>query len=378
MVYWPYHKLPCARSLDSIRLAATRTPRKSLDTYVQALCADATNTEGTSSVYSSSASHRDGDSSDQENNGQEDLGRMWSTLPPSTYDDIILGDGGDDRANDARQGQQQVSVLDNSIDGRLSAASRDGESECGRSGGRTPPRSSTGDSSNSGFKSGGRYHLINKLVIASPSSRAARTENIDVQRCYDRGDQSSGGCRRQPSHVEGVDGHNRDRKTDNRNVAHFPKPGSVSTSTVQARSVGPATASRDEVSSRVAVGSAPAPVPDERHRLHGGGMAEAGRELAVPERKKASLDCAVREAPPSHPPAEERSGALSEATSPPQKTTDQEWRDVRRGKPIGDSDRRSLGRNNPTLVSANSSFSTVLVGHDHAHFQLASPVPEQE
>lgn len=329
-------------------------------------------------MYSSSASHRDGDSSDQEHNGrdQEHHGRMWSTLP-STDDGIILGDGGEDRADDARQKQQQVSALDNSIDGRLSTASRDGESESGRRGGGTSPRSSAGDSSNSGLKRGGRYHLINKLVIASPS-RGARTEDIDEHRCCDRGDQSSGGYRRQPSHVEGLDGHNRGRKTDNRNVTPFPKPGAVSRPEVQARSMRPVAASRDEASSRVSVGSAPAPVPDERHRLHGGGMAEAARDLVVPERKMTSVDSAVREAPPSHPPAAERSGALSEITSPITKKTDQERRDVRRGATNGDGDRRSLGCNSPTALSANSSFSTVLAGHDHAHFQLASPVPEQE
>ncbi|CAM9646544.1 unnamed protein product, partial [Ectocarpus sp. 8 AP-2014] len=301
-----------------------------------ALCADATTTEGTSSVYSSSASHRDGDSSDQENNGrdQEDHGRMWSMLP-STDDGIILGDGLEDRADDARQEQQQVSALDYSIDGRLSKASRDCESGSGRRGGGTPPRDSAGDSSHSGFKRGGRYHLINKLVIASPSSRGARTEDIDAHRCFDRDDQSGGGCRRQPSHVEELDGHNRGKKADNRKVTSFPKPGTVITPEVQARSMRPVAASRGEASSRVAVGRAPAPVPDVRQRLHGGGMAEAGRDLAVPERKKASVDAALCEAPPCHPPAAERSGALSEATVI---KTGQERRDVRRGN--GDSDRR--------------------------------------
>lgn len=297
---------------------------------------------------------------------------------PSTDDSIILGDGGEDRADDVRQEQQQVGALDNSIDGRLSEASRDCESESGRRGGGTPPRDSAGDSSHSGFKRGGRYHLINKLVIASPSSRGARTEDIDVHRCCDRDDQSSAGCRRQPSHVEELDGHNRGRKADNRNVTSFPKPSNVITPEVQARSMRPVAASRDEASSRVAVGCAPAPVPDERHRLHGRGMAEAGRDLVVPERKKILADAAVREAPPCHPPAAERSGALSEATSPPVKKTGQERRDVHRGTPNGDSDRRGLGCNNPAIASANSSFSTVLAGHDHAHFQLASPVPEQE
>ncbi|CAM9335971.1 unnamed protein product [Ectocarpus sp. 13 AM-2016] len=343
-----------------------------------ALCADATNTEGTSSVYSS-ASHRDDDSSDQENNcrDQEDHGRMWSMLP-SIDDGIILGDGGEDRADGARQEQQQVSALDNSIDGRLSKASRDCESESGWRGGGTPPRDSAGGSSHSGFNRGGRYHLINKLIIVSPSSRGARTEDIDVRRCCDRDDQSSGGRRRQPSHVEELDGNNRGRKADNRNVTTFPKPGTIITPEVQARSMRPVAAPRDEASSRVAVGRAPAPVPDERHQLHAGGMAEAGRDLVVPERKKISVDAAVREAPPCHPPAAERSRALSEVTSPPVKKTDQERRDVHRGTHNGDSDRRSLGCNNPAIASANSSFSTVLAGHDHAHFQLASPVPEQE
>lgn len=244
---------------------------------------------------------------------------------------------------------EDVSALGSSIDGGRSvtstrnsmAGSMDGGlSLAGEDDGRG---SSRRVSCGSDFKGGGRYHLINQLVISSPSRGGSIDDaGIDVE------DRSGNPLRERvgttPQRLSGG------RKTPSRTLNTLPKPG---TPNVPVTSTRPAAASQSDPPPRIAVGPTVL-VVDERRSLEDGDTAKvAGGDTPA---YRGTSTFKIHEVSPSRSPTNSRAGPSSEA-----KATEVNFH------VHGDG---GLGS---TPTSSSSSVSTVVAGDD-ARYRLASPV----
>lgn len=295
---------------------------------------DGTLTEGTSSTGSNAVScgKGDGGNGPEANDDErcEDHTRMWAPF---------LGTSGGD-ADD-------VSALGNSVDdGRSEASNLDGElSSVVKD--REPERRGKGRAGeDSDVKRAGRYHLVNQLVMASPS----RGLSLDAA----RGDLGRGGIGGQGrgSTLErpGRNGRSRSRKNESRTLSPIPTPGTAGGRI--ASTAGPKRAVT------AAQGNSPAVVTDQRQHLADGSPATAGGETLMSANEA--------ENPAS-------AGNAQEARSPSRPTTA-----ARSAPPLGApaAERKSPGRSgrlrsNP--MSASSSFSTVLAEDDRARYRFMMP-----
>ncbi len=248
-----------------------------------------------------------------------------------------------------------VSALGNSVDdGRSEASNLDGElRSVGK--GREPEHRGKGRAGkDSDAERAGRYHLVNQLVIASPS----RGTSLDAA----RGGLGSGGIggegRGSTLERTGRNGRPRSRKTKSRTLSPMPTPGTAgnrSASTERPRRA--VAAAQGGSPPRAAVG--PAVVIDQRQHLAGGSSATAGGETPMSAYYIAQNPVSAAKAhearSPSRPPTAVRSAPPLEAPAAERKSPG----------------RSSRLRSNPK--SASSSFSTVLAEDDRARYRFMLP-----
>lgn len=209
-------------------------------------------------------------------------------------------------------------------------------------------------SEGSGFKAGGRYHLINQLAITSPS-RGTSIDGVGIDMGGKRGDGEGGdrSPRRErkgttPQTLDSSGDKNIGRKTHSQTLNALPKPGTANIP-ASARPRRPVAASQSDPPPRITVGPTVL-VVDDRRSLEDGDTAKAagGRTSAYRATVK------VRDASPARPLSDAPLARSSEA-----KATE-----------INFNVRGDGLRSSPT--SSSSSVSTVVVGDD-ARYRLASP-----
>jgi len=245
-----------------------------------------------------------------------------------------------------------ISALGNSIDdGRSEVSNLDGELRLvGKD--SEPDRRGKGRVGEEGdAKGGGRYHLVNQLVIASPS----RGSSLDAARGgLDRGGIIGGHKRGSTPGRPGRNGRSRSRRTQSRTLSPTPIPGTVARR--PASTAGPrraVAAAQGDPPPRAAVG--PTVVIDERQHLAGGSLATAGGETYVTENPASAAK--ARDAPPPPLPA-----AAAVPSPPPLEVLAAERKSPGRSGRL---------RSNP--MSASSSFSTVLAEDDRARYRFTLP-----
>ena len=227
-----------------------------------------------------------------------------------------------------------------SMDGGLSLAGGDGR-----------PESSRRVSRGSDFNEGGRYHLINQLVITSPS-RGRRIDGAGT----DAGKRGVDGRERgatTPQLLSGGDDQSGGRKSPSRALNELPQPGTAIVPATSVRPRRPVAASQSDPPPRIAVGPTVL-VVDRRQSLEDGDTTNAagGDTPAYP----GTSTFKTHDASPPRSPTDGRTAPPSEA-----KATEINFR----GGDLGSA---------PT--SSSSSVSTVVVGDD-ARYRLASPVADK-
>lgn len=225
--------------------------------------------------------------------------------------------------------------MGSSMDGGLCLVTGDDRSECSRR-----------ISGDSGFQGGGRYHLLNQLVIASPSR----------ERAIDGAGKGVGGTcgevkigdRSTPREEEGTTPQRLDRHG-------YKSDGRKNVPTTSPRPRGSVAASQSDPPPRVAVGPTVL-VIDERQSQDGGGIAKVVGG-STPAYHRASM-VKTHNASPSRSPIQPRSGPSLEAKAT-ESNFHVHWGGLR-----------------STPTSSSSSASTV-VADDDACCRLASRVTER-